>query len=97
MKGVIGRCRAFLQPDYKTNPVPGRLAAGKQLVFFLVQGKDDEKAYDDIHDRYWYFFKYFNFERSHLLRACGVYEAGEMEKRPELLKAAENLARSLVG
>jgi len=96
LKGFIDRCRSLLKPDFKTNPVPGRLAPGKQIVFILVQAQSETSAYADIYPRYWYFFKYFNFAKSHLIRACGVREHGAIQEKPELLLAAENLAVQIV-
>jgi multimeric flavodoxin WrbA len=97
MKAFIDRSRAFLKPDFKTNPVPGQLAPGKQVVWVLVQAQDDAAAYEDIHPRYSYFFKYFNFEQDHLLRAIGVRELDEIKTQPGYLQEADELAVKLVG
>ncbi len=95
MKGAIDRFYSFLKPDYLTNPHPVRLAAGKKLVFALTQGNPDEELFGDIFPRYDYFMKWYGFSESHLLRACGVREPGEIETCPDVLLKAEEIARKV--
>lgn len=96
LKTFIDRCRAFLKPDFKTNPIPGQLVAGKQLVWVLVQGQADATTYDDIQPRYWKFFKYFNYEVCHTLRACGPYHKDDIRQDAALLESARQLAMDMV-
>jgi len=95
LKGFIDRTYSYLVPDHVTKSKKSRLASGKTLVFVLVQGNPDEKPYADIFPRYEHFFRYHGFDESHLIRACGVRLAGEVEDRPELLALAEETARRL--
>jgi multimeric flavodoxin WrbA len=95
LKACIDRIYSFLKPDYATNPSPVRLAPGKKLVLALAQGHPDEKFFSDIFSRYDYFMKWYGFQESHLLRACGVQEAGDIETRQDILTAAEEIARKV--
>ena len=95
LKTCIDRFFSFLKPDYVTNPHPVRLAPGKKLVFALVQGNPDEKMFADIFPRYEYFLNWYGFKESHLIRDCGVREAGEIEKHPDILNLAEETARKV--
>ncbi len=95
LKGFIDRTFSYLVPDYVTNPKKSRLAPGKTLIFVLAQANPDEKSYADIFPRYEYFFKFHGFDRSHLIRACGVRMAGEVEGRRELSTLTEETAQRL--
>ena len=95
LKACIDRMYSFLKPDYVTNPSPVRLAPGKTLVFALAQGHPDEKLFSDIFSRYDYFMKWYGFKESHLIRACGVRDAGDIETRQDILTLAEEIARKV--
>ena len=95
LKAFIDRTYSYLVPDHVVKSKKSRLASGRTVVFVLVQGNPDEKSYTDIFPRYQYFFKYHGFDESHLIRACGVRQAGEIEGRPEVLALAEETARRL--
>ena len=41
------------------------------------------------------FFKWYGFDGSHLIRACGVREAGEVVAHTEVMTLAEDLAKEL--
>lgn len=95
LKAAIDRFYSFLKPDYPTNPNPVRLSPGKKLVFALAQGDPDEQNFADIFSRYDYFFKWYGFKESHVIRACGVREAGDVEARQDVLALAEDVARKV--
>jgi len=95
LKGFIDRSYSYLPPDYITNPGPSRLSPGKKLVFILTQGNPDQERFADIFERYDYFFKWYGFAESHLIRACGVREAGAVEAREDVMKLAETTAEKL--
>lgn len=92
LKAFIDRTFSYLVPDYATNPDPSRLAPGKKLVFIQVQGHPDENQFNDVFPRYDFFFKWYGFSESHLIRACGVMEKGEVESRDDVMKIAEDTA-----
>ncbi len=94
LKGFIDRTFSYLKPDFMTNPVPARLAPGKKLVFALTQGQP-EAAFSDIFPRYDFFFKWYGFSESYLIRACGVPGPGEIEARQDVLALAEETARKV--
>ena len=72
-----------------------RLTPGKSLVMALVQGEPETRC-DDVFERYGRPFGMLGFEDRHLLRGCGLREAGAIAERPELLAEAEHLAHRLV-
>jgi len=71
-KGLIDRCYSYYQPDYLTNPHPGRLAPGKKLVFVVSQGNPDPKAYEDVITKYTRTFRRIGFTDIYPLRVLGV-------------------------
>lgn len=95
LKAFIDRTYSYLVPDYHSAPNPCRLLPGKQLIFVLTQGNPDESRFNDIFSRYDFFFKWYGFSGSHLIRACGVREAGEAAGRSEVMDLAEDLAQRL--
>ena len=96
LKTFIDRTHSFIKPDYKTNPNPSRLPRGKILVFIQTQEQEDERIYADIVTGYYRFFNWFGFDEYHLIRACGVHRMGDVEKRPEVLRMAEETAKKIV-
>ncbi len=92
LKGFIDRTFSYLVPDYGTNPNPCRLAPGKKMVLILSQGHPDEKLFADIFPRYDFFFKWYGFSETSLIRVCGVYAPEDVEKREDALKLAEEMA-----
>ncbi len=95
LKGFIDRSYSYLGPDYLTNPKPCRLSAGKKLVFILTQGNPDQERFTDIFGRYDYFFKWYGFTQSHLIRACGVREPGEVAAHEDVMRLAETTAEKI--
>ena len=96
LKAFMDRTFSYLVPDYPTNPKPCRLAPGKKLVFILAQGHPDENLFADVYPRYDYFFKWYGFEQTHLIRACGVFDKGDAESREDILKLAEETVDKIV-
>ncbi len=94
LKGFIDRTFSYLKPDFMTNPNPVRFAPGKKLVFALTQGQPEE-AFADIFPRYDFFFKWYGFSESHLIRACGVVAPGAVEAGHDVLALAEETARKV--
>jgi multimeric flavodoxin WrbA len=95
LKLFIDRTYSYLAPDYITNPHPSRLARGKKLVFILTQGQPDEKQFDDIFTRYNYFLRWYGFE-THLIRACGVRNVGDVEAHRSAMTLAAETARKIL-
>jgi multimeric flavodoxin WrbA len=97
MKGFIDRTYSYLVPDYTTNPKPSRLSPGKKLVFIQTQAQPDESFYADVFPRYDSFLKWYGFDDNHLIRACGVGDAGEVSSREDVMKLAEETAKKVLG
>jgi multimeric flavodoxin WrbA len=98
MKSFIDRTYSYFVPDFHTNPKPCRLEPGKKLVFVLTQGHPDESRFTDIFPRYDYFFtERYGFSETHLIRVCGVRNAGEIEDRQDAFRLAEKTAGVLCG
>ena len=60
-----------------------------------AQGQPDETMFTNIFPEFEYFFKMQGFSECHLIRACGVREAGEVEKQDHAMQLAEKLAQDL--
>ena len=97
LKAFIDRTYSYLVPDYPTNPKPCRLVPGKKLVFIQTQGHPDESQFADVFPRYEFFFKWYGFKESHLIRACGVFNKGDVEGREDVMRLAEETASKVVG
>jgi multimeric flavodoxin WrbA len=95
LKTFIDRTYSYLVPDFKTKPVKSRLAPGKKLVFILAQGNPDESLFTNIFPKFDFFFKMNGFSDTHLVRACGVQEPGDVAGRLDVIGQAEDLARRL--
>ena len=95
LKQAIDRFFSFFRDDYVTNPEKSRLPPGKSLVMTLVQGEPETRC-GDVFERYGRPFAMLGFEDRHLLRGCGLRDAGAIAERPELLSEAEHLAHRLV-
>ncbi len=96
MKGFIDRTYSYLNPDYLTNPNASRLAPGKKLVIVQTQAQPDSNLFADVFPRYDFFFKWYSFKDNHLIRGCGLRDAGEVAAREELMKQAAQLAQKLM-
>ena len=96
MKGFIDRPFSYLMPDYMTNPTPSRLSPGKKMVFIQTQAQPEETMFADIFPRYDFFFQWYGFKDNHLIRACGVRDAGDIESREDVMKAVEETIKKLV-
>jgi len=92
LKAFIDRTFSFLKPDYATNPNPSRLLPNKKLVFIQTQGHPDENQFNDVFPRYEFFFNWYGYNDSYLIRACGVLDKGEVETREDVLKLADDTA-----
>jgi multimeric flavodoxin WrbA len=96
LKAFIDRTYSYLVPDYATNPSPCRLAPGKKLVFIEAQGHPDESLFADVFPRYDSIFKWYGFSESYQIRACGVFSKGDVERRDDIMKLAQETARKIM-
>jgi multimeric flavodoxin WrbA len=94
LKQFIDRTFSFLTPDFHTAANKSRLTPGKKLVFIQSQGNSDTGTFDDIYPKYEFFFRWYGFTESHLIRACGDLNANEALKRG-VDAQVETVARSL--
>jgi multimeric flavodoxin WrbA len=95
LKAFMDRTFSYLVPDFITNPIKSRLEPGKQLVFILSQGNPDASLFADIFPKFDYFFRMFGFSGTHLIRACGVREPGEVESHEEVMRLTKKTAEKL--
>jgi multimeric flavodoxin WrbA len=95
LKTFMDRTFSFLVPDFISNPKKSRLAPGKKLVFILAQTNPDRSSYPDIFQKFDYIFKAYGFVESHLIRAFGVREPGEVESHEDVMKLAETTAEKI--
>lgn len=97
VKGFLDRTYSYWVPDFLTSPVPSRLTPGKKLVFVLAQANPDENLFTDIFPKFDYIFKRHGFSETHLLRACGVREPGEVKNRDDVMQLAVKTAETVCG
>ncbi len=95
VKTFIDRTFSYLVPDFETNPRKSRLAPGKKLVFILAQGNPDRSSFSDIVTKFQYFSQAYGFVESHVIRAFGVNEPGEVESHEDVMKLAETTAEKI--
>ena len=96
LKGFTDRTFSYLPPDFMENPGKSRLAPGKKLVFVQTQGDPDESHFSDIYPRYEEFFKWFGFDDTRLIRACGLMGEENAKMLKPAFRAADNAAKELV-
>jgi multimeric flavodoxin WrbA len=96
MKMFIDRTYSYYVPDFLNNPVPGRLALGKQLVFIQTQAEESGNLYNDIYPKYEFFFQFLGFKNNHLNRATGMNDEGDVAKQDSIMKQAEDLAAEII-
>jgi len=92
LKTFMDRTFSYLASDYLTSANPSRLNPGKKLVFIQTQGQEDENIFADIFPRYEGFFKWYGFDGTHLIRACGVVEPDDVASREDILRLADEMA-----
>jgi multimeric flavodoxin WrbA len=95
LKTFMDRTCSYLVPDFIANPVKSRLTPGKKLVFIVSQGNPDEGMFTNIFPKFDYFFKSFGFHETHLIRACGAREPGEVEGHEDAMRLAVETAERL--
>jgi len=95
LKSFIDRTFSYLVPDFITNSRKTRLAPGKKLVFILSQNNPDRSSFSDIVTKFQYFSQAYGFVESHVIRAFGVSEPGEVESHEDVMKLAETTARKI--
>ncbi len=96
LKCFIDRTYSFLTPDYITSSSPSRLAPGKKLVFILTQGQPDPDKFAKVPTRYGSILKWYGFEESHIIRACGVGQKTTAAELEPYLNQAEETARKIM-
>jgi multimeric flavodoxin WrbA len=96
MKGFIDRTFSYLVPDYLNTTKPGRLSPGKKMVVILTQGQSDQAMFADVFPKYDFFFRWYGFEDIHLIRACGVRDAGDVDSREDVMKLADELVKKVL-
>lgn len=96
LKAFVDRSFCFLKPEYYARPDCSRLEPGKGLAMILIQGHPDEQSFDDIFQRYNFFFSWYGYRPGHLLRGLGVSERSDVTKRDYLMEGADRIAQLLV-
>ncbi|MFA4901288.1 MAG: flavodoxin family protein [Desulfobaccales bacterium] len=92
LKAFFDRTYSCINPDFSC-----RLAAGKKAVMILTQANPDPAQFEDIFPRYERWLKLYGCDPIRLLRAVGVWEAGEVAQQTDLMAQAAALAQELVG
>jgi multimeric flavodoxin WrbA len=91
-KGLVDRFYSFLSPDFKTNPRPGRLTGGKQVVFIVPQGNPDESFFKEVIVRYQRSFLRLGFDRFYAIRARGAGPGNDVVSQEKIIQAITETA-----
>lgn len=54
------------------------------------------KMFNDIYPKYELFFQFLGFQNNRLIRACGVNDAKDHEKRQDIMQLAEETAQQIM-
>jgi multimeric flavodoxin WrbA len=84
IKPFIDRSYSWYLPDFHTNPNPGRLPAGKKLLFIFTQGNPDESVYTRVLEAYKGFYSNLGFKT-----ACKTVAVPHGPDKEKVLAAAE--------
>ena len=68
---------------------------GKTLVFIQTQGDENEGSFSKIFPKYEMFFLFYGFGATHLIRACGINDLGEVSQNQDIMNKARELAQAL--
>jgi multimeric flavodoxin WrbA len=96
LKACIDRTYSFLAPEFPTADKPSRLSPDRTFIMALTQGDPNEESFNDIFPRYASFYKWYGYDHSHVIRACGVEDPDADNMHPALAQA-EELAAHLMG
>jgi len=102
-KAFIERTHSFIGPVDKDENLrndldnyKGRVSPGKQVVFIMSQG-DEEENNADLYPKNSKFFKWYGYDETHVIRALRVEDPGYLGKRHnKYLLQAEELARKIM-
>ncbi len=95
-KGLIDRFYSYYTPDYFFSPKPSRLNPGKKMVMMLTQANPDESQFNDIFPRYDKLLGVYGFDDNHIIRACGVFSAGDVTKHQEIFQNIEKTVKKIL-
>ncbi|MFH1113596.1 MAG: flavodoxin family protein [Pseudomonadota bacterium] len=90
-KAFFDRTYSYLNPDFSS-----RVQPGKASVFIYAQGQSGLELYADVYPRYEFWLKRYGFSNNRLIRMNGPRDADSIEKRPDLIEQAQDVAKSLV-
>ncbi|MBU0992349.1 MAG: flavodoxin family protein [Proteobacteria bacterium] len=95
MKAFIDRTYSFLTPHFYRKEKHSRLDPGKKLVFILSQGQKEESKFQDIFVRYEHFLKWYGFDDTYVIRACGVDNVDDVLSRQDILDMTDMIAEKI--
>lgn len=97
VKCFVDRTYGYLTPDYRQNPKPSRLTAGRKLLLITTQGAA-ETRFAEIPQRYIEALtRTLSLGDTKLIRACNVGQGGIPKGVPDTyLQQAEEAARALL-
>ena len=86
------RACSYFKADWVESQEDCRLTWGKKLVFIITQGQP-ENVGRDIFGRFEEVLEQLGFKERHLIRACGVNEPEDIQRREDVLELTEEIAR----
>ncbi len=94
-KLFLDRTYSLLAPDFLSNGNKSRLAPGKHLVFILTQGAPST-AFKSIPEKYTHLKEYYGLAGFHAIHAGNLYDCGEIDGHPDILKQIDGIAQQLL-
>lgn len=94
-KAFIDRTFSFLVPNFYNLKKHSRLSPGKKLIFITTQGQKKESTHVDIFPKYSKFLKWYGFDDTYVIKACGVDSMTDILSRPDIMQMAELIGKKL--
>ena len=94
-KAFIDRTFSFLHPNFYKREEHSRIVPGKKLVFITSQGQKEKTKFADIFPKYSQFMKWYGFDDTYVIRACGVDGVQDVASRPDILRMAEMISQKI--
>lgn len=94
LKNLIDRTFCFLKPDFKSNPEPSRLPAGKIFYNIISQGNPNEMLHADVAEKMEGTFAIHKPKKIHTIRILGMsLEDGKEDRFNAAIKEAKEYVK----
>lgn len=91
LKGFIDRAFSYLVPDFYFADNKSRLAPGKKMIMILTQGHEDMNSFADVYPKYQFFFSWYGYTKSAVIRGGGLLDEDDVLSKKEILNEADKI------